>query len=677
MGWYDALIPLALAYQVTGNATYSTQVKNIMYAMANAGAAPCQVDSGFPSRSAMVAFAIGYDWIYPTLSASDKAAFTAEVDACWNWVQASGYQWNAASGEGPNGYGNYFAGHLEGYGLAALAVEGDDNNAAAMQATILTSFNKYVVPAFTFPTGGFSGGYAVEGYNYGGSNFLRLFSYMWAMKTAGKTDLLDNNIGWLKVVARNTVYEIRPNLWKISNDGDWSGSYVGILYWNFIYDMAGFLNGTTEGGWLQYLYNNLAMASDGVPASLYVPSAWEMLLFNTGQSGVNYTSAVPTYYYSPGDQHTITRTDWTTSAVQTMFNGGMDIFSPGDHQSRSAGHVDITRGSDPLVIMAGQWAGADGVAGAPQSFDKANWHQNTLYYWDGGTNCLSQTSSGGQYGGCQMFWSAPNTLTHREGTGFVFQEADLRPAYLNNNGLTTVANYHRSFVNIQGIIFVFDRISSPATSTRYLEWHTPALSSARPAGIATATSVNGGLATATVGSSKIWIGTLIPVAPTVNQVTDVLTFDVATPAATQRFEVSDPNGGNCSTNCLFLTVLAPTAAGAAQPTMLLITAPGYYGALYNDGVTPRIAIFSSDGSSHSSLSYSAPYGAALTGQHVLTDITPGAYDVVRDGTTVLTGRVVAADGSLSFTASGGTNYVIQASQQQASAPPTGLQASVE
>ncbi len=209
----------------------------------------------------------------------------------------------------------------------------------------------------------------------GGSNFLRLFSYMWAMKSAGKTDLIDNNIGWLKVVANNTLYEIRPNLWGITNDGDWSGSYVGVVYRNFIYDMAGFLNGTTEGGWLRYLYNNLATPADGVPSSIYAPSAWEVFLFNTGQGGVNYTSALPTYYYSSGDQHTITRTDWTTSAVQTMFNGGTDIFSPSDHQSRSAGHVDITRGSDPLIIMAGQWAGPDGVTGTPQSFDKANWHQ--------------------------------------------------------------------------------------------------------------------------------------------------------------------------------------------------------------------------------------------------------------------------------------------------------------
>jgi Heparinase II C-terminal domain len=674
-GWYNAVLPLALAYQMTGSTTYSNQVKAILNAFSTAGSSPCKVDQGYPSRSAVLALAIGYDWIYPTLSSTDKTNYTTVLDACWTWVQASGYLWNTTA----NPYSNYFGGHLLGYGLAALAVEGDDANSASMQTAILNEFNNNVVPTFT-TTGGFTGGFPVEGYNYGFTHFIRIFQYMLAMKTAGKTDLFTTYTSWMKTAATHFIYDERPDNWAVNDEGDWPASVTRILYQIIPVAMAGLLNGSNEGGWMVHLNANLATPPHGIVASAFDgPATWESFFYNRGQADVDYTATQPVYFYSPGDEHTIVRTDWTTSAVHTTFHGGVVKYA--DHDSHAAGHLAIQRGADYLLINAAEWQGVDGVVGNPNTTELANWHLNTLFYWDQGTSCRAIGGAiEGQFAGCQMNWATPNTVKHKEGTGYAIQEAPLQNAYAINadSGNTrTLSNYVRSYVNINDVSFVFDRITAPSTSLRKLEWHTSALNSASPAGVATALSLSGGLGTVTVGSSKLWINTLLPAFPTISQIADNTTWASGTNMATQRFEVSDPNASSCSTNCLFLTVLAPTASTvSSMPTATLINTNKYKGGFYNDGTLPRIALFSTDGTAQTSVTYTATYSSALTGRHVILDLVPGTYNVTKDGTSIYSGLIVSSDGSLNFTTAGGTNYAItQTSGSPAMRPlqpPTGL-----
>jgi hypothetical protein len=273
-----------------------------------------------------------------------------------------------------------------------------------------------------------------------------------------------------------------------------------------------------------------------------------------------------------------------------------------------------------------------------------------------------------------MVWGIPNTVIHKEGVGYVFQKADLRPIYRNNNGITTITAYYRSFVNIGGdVSFVFDRISAPSTSTRQLYWHTPALNTAIIPGNVTNFTLNGGIASVTVGTSTLWINTLLPSSPTITQAQGSSAWG-GTPDNTQHFVVSDSNARRCSTNCLFLTILAPTALSVqTMPAATLISAGGYRGAIYNDGMLPRIALFSADGTSKPGVTYTASYSSGLNGRHVITDLTPGTYSVSKDDGIVLEGEAVGSDGSLSFDITGGTTFSISyAGPLVEIAPPTGL-----
>src|SRR4029077_11119801 len=127
----------------------------------------------------------------------------------------------------------------------------------------------------------------------------------------------------------------------------WNGEYVRVFYYSLPYDLSGLLNGTTEGGWMKQFYITFATppAGDSVPSSLYPPSTFELFLYNQGQAAIDYTATQPAYFFSTGDNHTITRTDWTTSAVHTSFNGGSVAGGAwpnyADHAPRAAGNISI------------------------------------------------------------------------------------------------------------------------------------------------------------------------------------------------------------------------------------------------------------------------------------------------------------------------------------------------
>ena len=76
-GWLDAILPLGVAYNVTGQETYARKVAEIVR-LANATAAagnlePISTDAGFPSRTAALGLALAFDWIYGALTPADRA----------------------------------------------------------------------------------------------------------------------------------------------------------------------------------------------------------------------------------------------------------------------------------------------------------------------------------------------------------------------------------------------------------------------------------------------------------------------------------------------------------------------------------------------------------------------------------------------------------------------------
>jgi hypothetical protein len=559
--------------------------------------------------------------------------------------------------------------------LAALAVEGDDSSAAAMQAAILTSFNTWVGGPTGILNHSALGGYPIEGFNYGQAHFMRLIQYMNGMKTAGKPDLLATNGTWIRTAAKSLLYNLKPDMWSVTDEGGFTGDYSRILTQNYPLFLASILTKYgpyVEGQWMQWMLANIGSVpvQGGTPAT-YKPSVFESFFYNFGAGAVKYSDQ-PTAYFSLGDKHLYVRENWSSTSAYMTFNGGSMTTNIGgsNHQNKTSGHIQVQRGSDYLLIGTSNWFGSNGITGNPRNVSDLgpNWKFNTLFYWDGGTSaggtCLDQTLSGGQYAGCQMFWGLDNAAPrHLETQSYSFSKADLRPAYLNNaygGGTTTLSAYNRTFLNIGGdVAFVVDRITSTIpSSTRNLFWHTPTLNTAAIPGNATSISINGSTASVTVGGSVLWISTVLPASPSITQATDETAWGSGTSMGTQRFVVSDPNPIP-SPSSLFLTVLATAgASGSSVPSSGLIDTGNYKGVFYNDGGFPRIALFSADEQPQIAVTYTAAYVPQLTGHHVILDLKPGFYTVQKDGAILFNSILVGKDGSLSFTCSGGTTYTV-------------------
>ena len=127
-GWYDAVMPLAVAYKMTGDTKYSNQLKAVLAVMTatNGNTLPLYADSGYPTRFVIPAFAIIFDWAYDQLTPAEKANAVSLANYWWSLYTSSPgsfYQSNCTAITCSSS--NYATGHQVGFGLMGLALEGE------------------------------------------------------------------------------------------------------------------------------------------------------------------------------------------------------------------------------------------------------------------------------------------------------------------------------------------------------------------------------------------------------------------------------------------------------------------------------------------------------------------------------------------------------------------------
>src|SRR5262249_24432207 len=146
--------------------------------------------------------------------------------------------------------------------------------------------------------------------------------------------------------------------------GDFAGDTTGILQPSLPIVLSSLLAGTTEGQWMQYLWQNLAPAPHGGQ----VMDPFVRLVFSDrSRPSADYRLTQPTWFHSIGDEHFYRRSSWQPDAVWTSMAGGTANWA--SHQMRGAGHIAIQRGNDYLLVNSGQWKGPTGDFGTPQAFD--------------------------------------------------------------------------------------------------------------------------------------------------------------------------------------------------------------------------------------------------------------------------------------------------------------------
>jgi hypothetical protein len=550
-GWYGAIVPLGIAYQVTGNKQYAAKVVELLRKVNAATAAgnlePISADSGFPSRSAALGVALAFDWVYPEIPPADRAATVATLNRWFDW-----YRENALDRDGP-AESNYFGGHLLGFGAAGYASAGDNPRAPEMMARAADDFAHIVMPALT--SGPFAGGYPPEGYVYGTNHYVRLLEYMMLVATAtGRT--APEVTTYAGRLSTNLLHALKPNRWQVPDEADYPGDYTGVIDLGLPVVLSSFAPEPLRSN-IQWVLGNLGKIPDSVNRP--TPTVERLLFWDPKRPVRDPATSEPLYLYSPGDEHLFMRSSWLSDATWVSFNGNLAV--PSGHGARAAGHVAIQRGDDYLLVFAGQWKGKDGVAGSPQQFQTTSAYANTLFVSDGGEYLYP----GERYAGGQSPWGPSGPLRHAQTSDWSWAKLDLTPMYDIKPGAgsarrRSLRSFVRSFAYLHpGTVVLFDHVEvSKPNYVKQLRFYL------NGAGALT-TRPNG--ATSVVGKSALHVQVLLPNPPAVT----VGWNEVNGTKLSPRLEVTSREP---STTMEGLTVLSAGDRAAPAPAVAAMTSEG-------------------------------------------------------------------------------------------------------
>ena len=660
-GWYDALLQLGILYKMTGTTSYATKGLELIDWINTLGAAgmisPVSQDSGRASMGATLGLAIGYDWFYELLTTQQKAA-TAVTLNLWNaWTHA-----NAFAITDPQS--NYWEAHVTASAASGYATYGDNANAQALIDWATTNWNTNFDPKFfnppsttakatDDPSGYFYGGMAILGYNYGGNDISRHLKYMLMVKTATGTDMLatrDYGRRW----AKNLIYSLKPDRWHVPPLGQWPGAWYGVITLSEALMLSYTLDGTTEGAWAQWVYQNLGAYPSGA-ATFVSPTQQDKFMFaKATRTSADYRQTEPPYYFSDGGEAQVFwRSDWTDNADYAFVNVSDSHYT--GITPKHAGHIDLTRGSDYLLVASGHWKGntGDGTTGSPENSTQVSSMESTLYFWDGGTTAGGRCFDQVNYDGCQLGFGIYKAPIQKLSKDYAFTENNFATSYdyWQVPASRTLQYFFRSFMALgDGTYVVWDRIqSTSATHTKQLRWHLSAASTP---------NLNGDTVDSTVGSSKIFIKTVLPASPAVSVVRN-LTGATKQPI-NWHVEVTDPSP---ATNFNGLTVLYTAPSTGAMPATTALTTDANHVGVQIAGSASKVAIFARGASAVGDGTFNAlTYTAATftsnhagTAKYLVSGLSPGTYSVTKDGTPVsgLTAVSVDATGVLYFTSVAG------------------------
>lgn len=634
-GWHGATMPLALAYQMTGDTSYSNKLLALVDEMLRAetdpdnmppiGRGPLVPDNYYATRHLCPVLAIIYDWLYDQLGTTRKAAMLSLMNTYYNELRDSAYQRNDRAD------GNYFVGHLFGTAMMGYASHGDNPKAQEMidwarirfdgttsplidaehspEDFFAQLFEGGTRPQFAREYNGrnitaapFKGGFDFQGWAYGTASYTMIIDYMLTVRSATGEDLIATRGPWFSQIFRALKHGLMPNRFEMDPTGDYGGNYGAVIFHSLPLRIAYALAGTPDGpGAQNFASNEIAKTSplpdfpDDIYRLVYHPTAWEDFYFaDTTRPSVELP--LPPYYsgfapvYPKGEAtngalpYFIMRSDWGANATWASIHQGGAWYD--DHQHFDAGTLLIKHANDYVLIDASNWkgeAGSIGIIGSSQNSQyNAGAAANTLYFDDYGDYQYSNADPlfcGGQGG-----WGRDEVIAAEENDDYTYIRADLSTAYDHGADTTDPAprsleRFYRTFAYIRpaNIFVVFDQTKARPSAhprgeyRRHMRWHFPN----RP-------TVVGSTLTMEQGASRMNMTFLLPdsvAIATVDESANPDPCDGTDPgcapygfnSGTWRVEVRDATSALATS---YLTVLQPTDRADPTMTALNITAMG-------------------------------------------------------------------------------------------------------
>lgn len=662
ISYLEPATALSLGYQVaktidpTRAANYAAKARELLLKLSD----PVRhgnplIDSGYAIRAYVPALAIGYDWIYETLTESERAQIFTEIN---RWVTA--FDGGGFGRDFPNG--NYFAGYYCAKALGALATEGDNPEAEAMWNDWLERIHYGMVQPYHAQW--LSGGGAPDGWNYGPFETINMLRPIAAAFTAKGLDLIHDAakpFAYPDGHARWMTHFTWPDLSTVNDRG--------MLYGGNNPTAATAAWATQYAGLLRLANGDNAPIAQQFSLDLRARSVndraepWADFMFHDATApSADYRTSLS--LRTPGDGQVAMRSSWASDAVWGAFQAGPYTgYQHSAEEYYDKGSLVIQRGGVSFVVNA---TGAM-LRNTPGTSDGEGSPMWTLVY-----NDVLGTASDGIYRGRRLFnifyaqrgtsywgqsnaypWQTNTTLSRFEdGTDYVLMRgANLEGMYWGGSAIT---GWTRTVVYVRPqLFFVHDRTSVNNVATdHWMSWHVAAAPSEQPA--AAGTRRFDVVDPRPVFGGNLFRGRVTTVLPAGHQVT---TTDVFDKQKVYRLEIR-PAAGGATPHATWLTVFdasaSAAAAGNVQPLTAAIgrvTAGDVEGALVTNAGGNYAVLFSRTGQPVSGpITFTVPVDDTYG---LVADLLPhGAYSVTATISGGMMTLTVAPGGTAQATAQG-------------------------
>ena len=341
--WVDATLDLALCHAVTRRPDYARAALRYFTALLDdhtkvgdgaGGDAVVHHDDGYSIRTHGCFGAIAYDWLHdaPGMTPELRRHAVDRFVAWTRWFSENGYNRDQP-------IANYYAGYFGAVAFAGIAAAGDDPRADALRTQARRMVASEILPAYRRQL---VGGDFPEGWQYGDlvGTILAAFADAQARLAPARSPYED--LPWLRDIVAYRTHALWPDGKHTFDTGDWSDK-PAVAPPHALATLALVLPASDP---VEPRARALAkLARD--PGEEW---RWLDALSDDPTRFAQDPRAGATSYLARGTETFTARTDWSPRAVWFALTSAPSL---SDHQHLDAGHFEIVRGGDALVVDAG------------------------------------------------------------------------------------------------------------------------------------------------------------------------------------------------------------------------------------------------------------------------------------------------------------------------------------
>ncbi len=595
------------------------------------------------------AFGLTVDWIYPSLSAQDKAAIRKVF---LRWIDEN-QQAQTTNNNHPEPLGlfndpallsdpvkvrwsanNYYRAHMRNIGLMALALDPADDPDSKLHDALRSATGAWLYVADHLLRTDSRGGMAPEGFEYGPQSTGYIAQFLLALYTAGQDDpkawgpqvVFKDNPYWDETIPAY-LHSLSPATVTNPDAGEiyqpaWYGSGQIYAAPDFILQFGpmGIYDELTGNAKrleaLRWIELNAApggasrLAERAADGNFFVNSILYFLLFDPDAAPpADPRLALPTSLYAPGLRRLLARTDWSPGANWFTYALTWDSV---DHQSANGNTVEFYRKGEWLTKQRVgydlDYAASDNQNTLTIQNDRPNREQSDFrtMLWERGSQWLYIPAGD------------PPPPLYSVTDQFVYAQGDSTNLYNSAyESLSDVLHASRSVIWLKSDhVIIYDRATTKTANRTKRFW----------LNFPTQASVSGRLTTMTTPKGqRLFVTTLLPTDATIS-VEAAPQEPSGAPADDEpmkfRLKVEAPGGPQ---DVRFLHVLQGADSGASADSVRLVnSAEGtpFAGVMVRDTV---VLFAVSLDKPVGAFSYASP-AAART--YIITGLEPGAaYDV--------------------------------------------------